>query len=124
MKSAKIIILLLIGIFLLVFWFYVSKSSEQTTMQKQWETLLESKAEDAEISAIQQLTATVSEHGGYWEVMGITKNNSKVNIIDYKHALDDLQRIEVIFYWDDKKFHGKNWMPLGKEHVYVFFEDK
>lgn len=120
----NIIILVIIGISLLVILVYLFKSSQQEIIQKQWNTLVQSKEAESESNAIKILTETVSKQDGYWEVIGLTNINSKVNLLDYGNNLDDILSIEIIFYWQDKKFHGKNWTPINKENIYDFFKDK
>lgn len=124
MKNTNIIILIIIGLSLAVVWIYFSKTKEQKNIQEQWKTLLQSNDSNSEILALKRLTEIVSKHNGYWEVIGITKHKTNVNMIDYEGKLDDLLSVEINFYWNDKKFNGKNWIPINKKNIYFLFEDK
>lgn len=124
MTNTKIITSIIMGISFLMVWVYLSRSREQKIIKEQWSLLLKSKESDSEKNAIKLLTETVSKQNGYWEVIGMTENNSKVNMIDYEGKLDGVTRIEIIFYWGSKKFHGKNWTPVNEENIYDLYKDK
>lgn len=116
--------LLLFLIALACLWFLVLKPKKEIPMEKQWQTLLDSKTEESEKSAIAALTKTVSTKGGYWEVIGITNDGEHKNLTTYDGDLSKIKNITVNFYWDTNTFQGTDWVPLNNQNIYHFFREQ
>lgn len=109
---------------LIILWLFIIRPAMEPTIETQWDSLLQSKTTASELRAIRQLCATPRVRNGYRKIIGITKEGSRVNMIEFDGKLADIQSIDIIFYWKDKRFHGKEWHPVNKENVYAFFRDE
>ena len=104
--------------------FSILKSRENKKMQKKWSMLLSSETAEDELKNITALTEFVTSRNGYWEVMGMDKENVQYNMPSYVGAINEIINVNVTFYWRDKSFKGINWNPVDSENIYEFFRDK
>ena len=126
MKNTEIVIIVAVVLLVtvLIFLYFMRSKDITASLQEKWKDLVSNQKTALESDKIKTLTALVTSKGGYWQVMGVTKENNEVNLLNYDKNIDDIQRVNVTFYWNDKSYKGTGWIPLNREHVYEFFAEK
>lgn len=126
MKNIEMVIILsivLVVAVLIIFYFMRSKDIT-ASLQEKWKDLVTNQTPALESDKIKSLTSLVSSKDGYWEVIGLTKENSEVNMLNYNKNMADIQKVNVTFYWKDKSFKGTGWVPLNNDNIFQFFAEK
>lgn len=114
----------IINLLLIIFSLFLLEScNSEKSIKKTWIKLKESRTEKEEIKAIKNLSSQIMKIEGYFSFYGITKTNDTLNITNQKHDSIKLNHINIKINWREHEFYGRNWKPINRENIYLFFRE-
>jgi len=101
----------------------LSKRSEVKNIENIWQQLVGSLSIEQEATHAKQLTDWLARKDGYMEIIVVETNGQHTNYNDFDFDKKTLNYININFYWKNKQFTGKNWIPKSTDNILVLFRE-